>query len=263
MIIILKKAQKYAEELNLDWDDLTSKTKWQCKSTIKELSLSKLKEKLKAEPLHGQFHQMIEQGHIDKKATFEWMKGTGLKGGKEATIVAIQEQAVTTRYIKKHIHNTTDSDTCRMCNTMPETIAHVVSGCTTLAATSYLKRYNSVAKIIHLELAKKFNLIEVKESLKWYSHTPEKVLEIESSKLLWDFQINNDRTIIASKPDIICQDKDQQTLHHRYCNTSRWKYCKEKDRENRQIHRFLCSCANLAMFVSKPTVNSTITITGL
>ena len=141
------------------------------------------------------------------------MKGTGLKGGTEATIVAIQEQAVTTIYIKKHIHNTTDGDTCRMCNTMPETIAHVVSGCTTLAATSYLKRYNSVAKIIHLELAKKFNLIEVKESLKWYSHTPEKVLENESSKLLWDFQINTDRTVIASKPDIIFQDKKTNKLY--------------------------------------------------
>ena len=86
---------------------------------------------------------MIEQGHIDKKATFEWMKGTGLKGGTEETIVAIQEQAVTTRYIKKHIHKTTYTDICRMCNTMPETITHVVSGCTTLAATSYLKRHNS------------------------------------------------------------------------------------------------------------------------
>ena len=210
---IMKKAQKYAEELNLNLDDLKSKTKLQCKSTIKEASLGKLKEKLRAKPLHGQFHQMIEQGHIDKKATFEWMKGTGLKGGTEATIVAIQEQAVTTRYIKKHIHKTTDSDTCRMCNTMPETIAHVVSGCTTLAATSYLKRHNSVAKIIHLELAKKFNLIEVKETLKWYSYTPEKVLENESSKLLWDFQINTDRTIIASKPDIIFQDKKTNKLY--------------------------------------------------
>ena len=81
---------------------------------------------------------------------------------------------------------------------MPETIAHVVSGCMTLAATSYLKRHNSVAKIIHLELGKKFNFIEAKETLTWYSYTPEKVLEKESSKLLWDFQINTDRTIIAS-----------------------------------------------------------------
>ena len=31
---IMKNAQKYAEELNLNLDDLRSKTKWQCKSTI-------------------------------------------------------------------------------------------------------------------------------------------------------------------------------------------------------------------------------------
>ena len=88
---------------------------------------------------------MIEQGHIDKKAAFEWMEGTGLKGRTEVTIVAIKEQAVTTRYIKKHIYRITYADTCRMSNIMPETIAHVVSGCTTLAATSYLKRHNSEA----------------------------------------------------------------------------------------------------------------------
>ena len=83
-----------------------------------------------------------------------------------------------------------------MCNTMPERIAHVVSGCTTLAATSYLKRHNSVAKIIHLEVANKFNLVEVKEPFKWYNYTPEKVLENESSKLLWDFQINTVTTAL-------------------------------------------------------------------
>ena len=145
---IMKKAQNYAEELNLDLQDLKSKTKWQCKDTIEEASLGKLKEKLRGKPLHGQFHQMIEQSHIDKNATFEWMKGSGLKGGAEATIVAIQEQAITTRYIKKHIHMTTDNDTCRMCNTMPETISHVISGCLTLVATSYLKRHNSVKNIV-------------------------------------------------------------------------------------------------------------------
>ena len=30
----MKKAQKYAEELNLDLQNLKSKTKWQCKNTI-------------------------------------------------------------------------------------------------------------------------------------------------------------------------------------------------------------------------------------
>ena len=96
---------------------------------------------------------------------------------------------------------------------MPETISHVISGCTTIAGTSYLKRHNSVAKIIHLKLAKKFNLIETNTKLKWYNYTPEKVLENESYKLLWDFQINTDRTIIASKPDIIFHDKNANKLY--------------------------------------------------
>ena len=67
--------------------------------------------------------------------------------------------------------------------------------------------------MIHLELAKKFNLIELKQTLKWYNYTPEKVLENETSKLLWGFQINKDRSVIASKPDIILQDKKTSKLY--------------------------------------------------
>ena len=40
----MKKAHKYAEEINLDLQDHISKTEWQCKDTIKEASLSTLKE---------------------------------------------------------------------------------------------------------------------------------------------------------------------------------------------------------------------------
>ena len=66
----MKKAQNYAEELNLDLPDLKSKAKWQCRNTIKEASFRNLKERLRRKPLHGQFHQMMEQSHINKKATF-------------------------------------------------------------------------------------------------------------------------------------------------------------------------------------------------
>ena len=74
-----------------------------------------------------------------------------------------------------------------MCNIMPEMMSHVISGCTALASTSYLKRHNSVVKIIHLELAKKFNFIEVKETLKWYNCTPDKVHKNESSKFIFSY----------------------------------------------------------------------------
>ena len=47
----------------------------------------------------------------------------------------------------------------------------------------------------------------MKETLKLYNYKPDKVLEDESFKLLWDFQVNTDRTVIASKPGIILQDK--------------------------------------------------------
>ena len=152
------------------------------------------------------------------------MKGARLKGGTEATTVAIQEPAITTRDIKKNIHKTTSSDICRTCNTMPETISHDIPGCTTLAATSYLKRHNSPAKIIHLELVKKFNLIGMKETLKGYNYTPKKVLKAKPQSFYGIFKLKLIVRSSLAKNDIILQDKkDQQTIHHRYCNTSRCK----------------------------------------
>ena len=49
--------------------------------------------------------------------------------------------------------------------------------------------------------------------VKGNNYTPEKVLENESSNFLWDFQINTDHTIIASKPDIIFQGKKTNKLY--------------------------------------------------
>ena len=36
----------------------------------------------------------------------------------------------------------------------------------------------------------------------WYEHKPQKVLQTESARILWDFSIHKDRTIQANKPEI-------------------------------------------------------------
>jgi hypothetical protein len=59
--------------------------------------------------------------------------------------------------IKKHICGLQSIiDKCRICGTEGETIEHIISFCTVLAQSEY----KILAKIIHMNLAVKFNLLK-------------------------------------------------------------------------------------------------------
>jgi hypothetical protein len=61
---------------------------------------------------------------------------------------------------------------CLHCITVnKETIEHIISSCTVLALSEYKKRHDIFAKIIHMNLAVKFNLL--KNTQPHYSCTPE------------------------------------------------------------------------------------------
>jgi hypothetical protein len=68
-------------------------------------------------------------------------------------------------------------DKCRICGTEGETI----SSCTVLAQSEYKKRHEIFTKIIHMNLAVKFN--SLKNTQPHYSYTPESCLENDNYKL--------------------------------------------------------------------------------
>ena len=47
---------------------------------------------------------------------------------------------------------------------------------------------------------------------KWYEHIPDKVLENENAKLLWDYDTQTDRVIQARRPDLILVNKKTNTV---------------------------------------------------
>ena len=51
----------------------------------------------------------------------------------------------------------------------------------------------------------------IKANDKWYEHQPETVTENEKVTILWDMQVNTDKTININKPDIIIKDKQEKT----------------------------------------------------
>jgi hypothetical protein len=100
----------------------------------------------------------------------------------EGFIFAIQDRVINTRNYKKHICGLQSIiDKCRICGTEGETIEHIISSCTVLAQSEYKKRHDIFAKIIHMNLAVKFNLL--KNTQPHYSYTPESCLENDSYKL--------------------------------------------------------------------------------
>ena len=109
-----------------------------------------------------------------------------------------------TRYIQRAISGTYISPKCRKCNQKDETINHIASECPALAQNQYKKRHDTVARALHWNLCKKY---QMPCSNKWYEHQPQPVTENENANLLWDYSIRTDRVMLAHQPDLTLVDK--------------------------------------------------------
>ena len=61
--------------------------------------------------------------------------------------------------------------------------------------------------VIHKELCKKFRFDHTN---KWYMHNPESILENETHKILWDFEIQMDDLISTRRPDLVIVNKNKR-----------------------------------------------------
>jgi hypothetical protein len=92
-------------------------------------------------------------------------------------------------------------DKYRICGTEGERIF----SCTVLAQSEYKKRHDIFAKIIHMNLAVKFNLL--KDTQLHYSYKPESCLENDNYKFYFDRTVLTDIHIQHTRPDIIILNK--------------------------------------------------------
>ena len=176
---------------------------WTSKNTTKTR-----KQKWEEKQLYGYFkRQTAEIAHVK---TWSWLRRGNLKRETESLITAAQDNAIRTNYIKAKIDRTQQNSKCRMCGERDETINHIVSECSKLAQREYKTRHDWVGKVIHWELCKKLNF---HHATKWYMHKPESVLENETHKILWDFEIQTDHLITARRPDLVLINKKKRTCH--------------------------------------------------
>ena len=132
------------------------------------------------------------------------MKEGKLKRETEALVVAAQDQAIRTIYVKISIDKSQADPKCRICKQGNETISHIVSACPKLAQKEYKRRHDNEARVIHWDLSGKY---EFERNERWYDHVPESVLENDDYKLLWDFSVRTDHEIGARRPDMMIIDK--------------------------------------------------------
>ena len=108
----------------------------------------------------------------------------------KSLLIAAQNNAVRTNQIKVRIDKTQENIKYRLCGDRDETMNRIISECCKLAQKEYKTRHGWVGKVIHWEMCKKF---EFDHMNKWYMHNPACVLENDTHKLLWDFDIQTDR----------------------------------------------------------------------
>ena len=77
-----------------------------------------------------------------------------------------------------------------------------------MADKEYKTRHDWVGYVIHWEKCKTFKFDHTN---KWYVHNPPAVLENDTNKLLWDFDIHTDHLISARSPDLIIINKKKRT----------------------------------------------------
>ena len=131
------------------------------------------------------------------------------QGETESLLIAAQDNAIITSHIKARIDKTQQNSKCRLCGDRDETVNHMISECSKLAQREYKTRHHRFGKVIHWELCKKFKFDHTN---KWYMHNPAPVIENNTHKLLWNFDIHTDHLIMARRPDLIIINKKKREL---------------------------------------------------
>ena len=112
----------------------------------------------------------------------------------ESLLIAAQDSAIRTNHIKARIDKTQQNSKCRLCGDRYETINHIISECSKLAQKEYKATHDWVGKVIHREMCKKFKF---DHAYKWYMYNTALVLENDTHKLQWDFDIKTYHLISA------------------------------------------------------------------
>ena len=175
------------------------------------------KQKWEEKQLYGRFKRLIN--NISHQKTWTWLKKGNLKRETESLLIAAQDNAIRTNHTKARIDKTQQNSKCRLCVDRDVTINHIISECSKLAQKEYKARHDWVDKVIPWEMCKKFKFDHIN---KLYIYNPAAVLENDTHKLLWDFNIRTAHLIPVWRPDLIIINNKKREFTKLWTLLSRW-----------------------------------------
>jgi hypothetical protein len=175
---------------------------------MKDSIAEKTKERWHGKRMHGQLPHSLDEKLVDIEQSYRWLKYGNIKGETESTIVAAQDQAISTNYFKNKILKKDIESKCRLCKQHEETIDHLTSGCSILAKNEYLMRHDKLCKHLYYSICKALGTETID---KWYTDMPRPVYEEEDVAVLRNQPVHTDREVAANRPDIIIQNKKEKT----------------------------------------------------
>jgi len=96
---------------------------------MKDSIAEKTKERWHRKRMHGQLPRNLDEKLVDIEQSYRWLKSGDIKGETESTIVAAQDQAISTNYFKNKILKEEIESKRWLCKQYEETIDHLTSGC--------------------------------------------------------------------------------------------------------------------------------------
>jgi hypothetical protein len=145
---------------------------------IRNIITQNIKGKWEEKWMHGKFPHSLDEKLLNKEQSYRWLKFGDIKEETESTVVAAQDQAISTNYFKRKILKEEIESRCRLYKEYEETIDHLTLGCPILAKNKHIIRHDK-----NLYTSKSLG-IETTEI--WYSHIPMSVCQHEDITVLWN-----------------------------------------------------------------------------
>ena len=82
---------------------------------MKDSIAEKIKGRWNEERMHGQLPRNLDEKLVDIEQSYGWLKSGDIKGETESTIVAAQDQAISTNYFKNNILKEVTESKCQLC----------------------------------------------------------------------------------------------------------------------------------------------------
>ena len=186
------------------------------KNCLTKAHQQELRDKVEGEKWQGKLTKSRwEDDSLKVEECFAWLHHW--KTTPTHTIVGAHElyqQLLPTRifYSRKTGTNTTGDERCRLCGKGPESVQHILAGCSALAQTKYLERHNSALKILFFEVLRSLDLIDTEEL--WHSRiNPKPMYENERATAYWDAPLHADSNLVtANRIDATIVDKGKRKV---------------------------------------------------